>query len=76
MALGYHEDSVTEVQIAFSTGVTTLAVLVGILIHNARLSDFRRHMNRRFDDMERRFDEMKDSGVLICIASSRFSVRG
>jgi len=43
---------------------TMLTVLVGILINNARLSDFKSDMDRRFDelsrDMDRRFEEMKD----------------
>ena len=46
---------------------TMLAVLVGILINNARLSDtnariseLRGHMDARFNDVDRRFDEMRD----------------
>jgi hypothetical protein len=41
-----------SVQIALSMGVPTLAVLVGILLNNARLSDLRSHMDARFDDMK------------------------
>ena len=44
-----------------------LAVLVGILINNARLSDtnarvgeLRGHLDARFNDIDRRFDEMRD----------------
>jgi hypothetical protein len=44
-----------------------LAVLAGILINNARLSDtntriseLRGHMDSRFNDVDRRFDEMRD----------------
>lgn len=37
-------------QLALSVGVPTLAVLVGILINNSRLSDLRSHMDARFDD--------------------------
>ena len=48
-----------------------LAVLVGILINNARLNDtnarvsesirdLRGHMDARFNDVDRRFDEMRD----------------
>jgi hypothetical protein len=55
------------VQIALSVGVPTIAVLVGILINNSRLSDLRSHMDsqfaavdRRFDDVNRRFDDAKD----------------
>jgi len=55
------------IQIALSVGVPTIAVLVGILINNSRLSDLRSHMdsqfaavNRRFDDVNLRFDDAKD----------------
>jgi hypothetical protein len=37
-----------------------LAVLVGILINNSRLTDLRGHMDTRFNDVDRRFDEMRD----------------
>jgi hypothetical protein len=37
-----------------------LAVLVGILINNARLNDLRAHIDTRFDAVDRRFDEMRD----------------
>lgn len=44
-----------------------LAVLTGILINNSRLSDLRAHMdagftemNRRFNQVGRRFDDMRD----------------
>jgi hypothetical protein len=53
--------------IALSTVPTMLTVLVGILINNARLGDvnirlgeLRSHMDSRFDDVDRRFYEMKD----------------
>lgn len=46
---------------------TMIAVLVGILINNARLSDLRSYMDarfngvdRRFDGVDQRFEEMKD----------------
>jgi hypothetical protein len=38
------------VQIARSICVPTVAVLVGILINNSRLSDLRAHIDARFDD--------------------------
>jgi len=38
------------VQVALSVGVPTVAVLVGILINNSRLTDLRSHMDSRFDD--------------------------
>jgi hypothetical protein len=54
-------------QLALSMGVPTLAVLVGILVNNSRLTDMngrigdlRAEMNTRFDHVDRRFDGMKD----------------
>jgi len=46
--------------IALAAAPTMLAVLVGILINNSRLSDLRGHMDSRFNDVDRRFDEMRD----------------
>ncbi len=53
--------------IALAAAPTMLAVLVGILINNSRLTDLRGHMDsrftdvdRRFDGVDRRFDEMRD----------------
>ncbi len=46
--------------IALAAGPTMLAVLVGILINNSRLTDLRSHMDARFNDVDRRFDEMRD----------------
>jgi hypothetical protein len=60
--------------IALAAVPTMLAVLVGILINNSRLSDtnariadtnanireLRGHMDNRFNDVDRRFDEMRD----------------
>jgi hypothetical protein len=46
--------------IAFAAVPTMLAVLVGILINNSRLTDLRGHMDTRFNDVDRRFDEMRD----------------
>ena len=46
---------------------TMITVLVGILINNSRLSDvnvrigeLRGHMDSRFNEVDRRFEEMKD----------------
>ncbi len=51
-------------QVMLSISVPTLAVLVGILINNSRLSDLRAHVDTRFDAMDRRldqrFDDMKE----------------
>jgi len=41
-----------SLQLAISMGVPTLAVMVGILINNSRLSDLRSHIDHRFDDMK------------------------
>jgi hypothetical protein len=56
------------VQVALSVGVPTVAVLVGILINNSRLTDLRAYMdarfdavNKRFDGMDQRFDDAKDT---------------
>ena len=57
--------------IALAAVPTMLAVLVGILINNSRLNDtnvrfsdtlseLRGHMDSRFDDVDRRFDEMRN----------------
>jgi hypothetical protein len=60
--------------IALAAVPTMLAVLVGILINNSRLTDLRSYMDsrftdvdrrfdgvdHRFDDVDRRFDEMRD----------------
>jgi hypothetical protein len=39
---------------------TMLAVLVGILINNSRLTDLCVHMDGRFDVVDQRFDAMRD----------------
>jgi len=53
--------------IALAALPNMLAVLVGILINNSRLNDtnariaeMRLHMDERFNDVDRRFDEMRD----------------
>jgi hypothetical protein len=40
-------------QAIFTVGMPTLAVLVGILINNSRLSDLRGYIDVRFADMDR-----------------------
>ena len=39
----------------FAMGIPTLAVLIGILINNSRLSDLKSHMDARFQAMDARF---------------------
>ncbi len=46
--------------IALAAVPTKLAVLVGILINNSRLTDLRGRMDTRFNDVDRRFDEMRE----------------
>ena len=46
--------------IALAAVPNMLAVLGGILINNARLTDLRVHVDSRFDGVDRRFDEMRD----------------
>jgi hypothetical protein len=53
--------------IALASVPTMLAVLMGILINNSRLTDvntrigeLRSHMDARFNDVDRRFEEMRD----------------
>lgn len=55
-----------SLQVAISINVPTLAVLVGILINNSRLSDLRSHMDKRFDDMKEtwRAELQRVEGVL------------
>ena len=38
-----------------TVGMPTLAVLVGILVNNSRLSDLRSHMDARFAAVDQRF---------------------
>lgn len=46
--------------IALTTFPIMITVLIGILINNARMSDLRMDMNHRFDEVNRRFEEMKE----------------
>ncbi len=46
--------------IALASLPTMLAVLLGILVNNSRLTDLRASMDSRFNAVDRRFDEMKD----------------
>lgn len=44
-----------NLQVILSVSVPTMAVLVGILINNSRLSDLRAHIDVRFADVDKRF---------------------
>ena len=46
--------------IALASVPSVLAVLVGILVNNSRLSDLRGHLDTRFTEVDRRFDGMRD----------------
>jgi len=46
-----------NLQVILSVSVPTLAVLIGILINNSRLSDLRAHMDTRFAGLEHLFDQ-------------------
>ena len=48
-----------NVQAILTVSVPTLAVLVGILINNSRLSDLRSYMDKRFESMDKRLDDME-----------------
>jgi len=55
---------VTDTQIltiALATVPTMITVLIGILINSSRLSDLRSYMDVRFNSVDRRFDEMKET---------------
>lgn len=47
-----------NVQVILTVSVPTLAVLVGILVNNSRLSDLRAQMDARFNDVNRRMDDL------------------
>ncbi len=49
-----------DTQALISATLPTSAVLIGILVNNSRLSDLRSFTDKRFDDVNRRFDEMRD----------------
>ncbi len=48
-----------NVQAILTVSVPTLAVLVGILINNSRLSDLRSYMDKRLDIEDTRLDIME-----------------
>jgi hypothetical protein len=45
-------------QTAVSITVPTFAVFVGILMNNSRLNDLRAHMDARFNEVDRRFEDL------------------
>ena len=61
--VGYTIAMADAIQTVFTVGMPTLAVLVGILVNNSRLSDLRSYMDVWFNDLNRvldaRFAEQK-----------------
>jgi hypothetical protein len=47
------------ISVALASGPTMIAVLVGILVNNSRLSDLPAHMDMRFGENDRRMDDMR-----------------
>lgn len=57
-----------EIQTVLTVGMPTLAVLIGILVNNSRLTDLRLHFDQRLDDLRdtwraelRRVEEVIDA---------------
>jgi hypothetical protein len=59
----YNQNMADATQTVLTVGMPTLAVLVGILVNNARLSDLRGYIDNRFDALQQildaRFAEQK-----------------
>jgi hypothetical protein len=47
--------SMDPTQFAIAMSVPTLAVLIGILVNNSRLSDLRAYMDQRFSRIDQQF---------------------
>lgn len=60
---------VETTQAVLTVGMPTLAVLVGILINNSRLSDFRSYMDTRFAEMDRKFTALFDAERRVNVAN-------
>jgi hypothetical protein len=50
-----------DIQTALTVGMPTLAVLIGILINNARLSDMNGRIGELRSHFDQRFDDLKDT---------------
>ena len=46
-------------QTIMAVSIPTLAVLIGILVNNSRLSDLRAYMDARFNAVDRRFSDLE-----------------
>jgi hypothetical protein len=44
--------------VALASVPTVVAVMMGILVNNSRLTDLRSHLDARFSDIDRRFSEI------------------
>lgn len=53
-----------EIQTTLTVAVPTLAVLIGILVNNSRLTDLNTSVNARIDDLrshvDQRFDDLRE----------------
>jgi hypothetical protein len=47
-----------DLKFVITAAMPSFIVLVGILVNNSRLSDLRLSIDKRFDDVGRRFDDM------------------
>jgi len=63
----YNRIMADTTQAILTVGMPTLAVLVGILVNNSRLSDLKSYMDMRFVAVDRRFD------ALIQVMDARFA---
>src|SRR5882762_9565959 len=54
----YNRNMADATQTMLTVGMPTLAVLVGILVNNSRLSDLKSSMDVRFGLVDRRFDDL------------------
>ncbi len=60
-------------QLVLTIGIPTLAVLMGILVNNSRLSDIRYDMNGRFGDVNGRLNDLRaDIGTRFDHVDRRF----
>ena len=48
-----------DASVALTVGVPTVAVLIGILVNNSRLTDLRAYMDARFGAFDKRFDDLR-----------------
>jgi hypothetical protein len=52
----YNQNVVDAARTVLTVGLPTLAVLVGILVNDARLNDLRGYINNRFDALQQILD--------------------